>query len=86
VLSALEAEALAAAPGPADASLLRGLAPAPAPPRAFFAALKELVVVGYYTSEPGATRELRYEPVPGTYQGCLPFSTLGRASSSDVPG
>ncbi|MBV1901184.1 MAG: gluconate 2-dehydrogenase subunit 3 family protein [Kordiimonadaceae bacterium] len=44
----------------------------------FFKAVKEMVIVGYYTSEIGASEELRYEPVPGPYQGCVPFSQIGR--------
>ena len=30
--------------------------------------LKELVVIGYYTSEIGATKALKYDPVPGPYK------------------
>jgi gluconate 2-dehydrogenase gamma chain len=45
---------------------------------AFFRTMKELTVVGYYTSEAGATRELRYEQVPGRYEACIPFSDVGR--------
>jgi hypothetical protein len=41
--------------------------------------MKELTLVGYYTSEPGATQELRHEKVPGRYQGCVPLSEIGRA-------
>jgi gluconate 2-dehydrogenase gamma chain len=44
----------------------------------FFRTMKELTLVGYYTSEPGATKELRHEPVPGRFQGCIPFSQVGR--------
>lgn len=44
----------------------------------FFRQIKELTLVGYYTSEIGATQELRYESVPGPYEGCIPFSTVGR--------
>jgi gluconate 2-dehydrogenase gamma chain len=44
----------------------------------FFRTMKELTVVGYYTSEAGATRELRHESVPGRYEGCIPFSDVGR--------
>lgn len=53
----------------------------PRPPRwemPFFRTMKELTVVGFYTSEIGATRELRHEPVPGRYEGCIPFSDVGR--------
>lgn len=44
----------------------------------FFKRMKELVVLGYYTSEVGATRELIYLPVPGTYDGDFDFSRVGR--------
>jgi hypothetical protein len=46
---------------------------------ASFKALKELVTIGYFTSEPGATIALRYDPVPGDYRGCVPLSEIGRA-------
>lgn len=45
----------------------------------FFPALEDLVTIGYFTSEPGATVALRYDPVPGEYHGCVPLSELGRA-------
>ena len=34
---------------------------------------KFLVMAGYYHSEIGATQELRYELVPGTWRSCLPL-------------
>lgn len=37
----------------------------------FFQLLKELTLVGYYTSEIGATQEIRYLPIPGSYDGCV---------------
>lgn len=37
--------------------------PADVGPQSFFRMMKELVVVGYYTSEVGATRELRVNPM-----------------------
>lgn len=46
--------------------------------RPFFRTMKELTVVGYYTSEVGATEELRHEAVPGRHEGCVPFSRIGR--------
>jgi hypothetical protein len=36
----------------------------------FVGTLKELTVLGYCTSELGATQGLAYVPVPGEYQGC----------------
>jgi len=44
----------------------------------FFLIFKELTLVGYFTSEIGATQVLRYEQVPGYYDGCLPFEDVGR--------
>lgn len=52
-----------------------------APPgstRHYFRTIKELVIVGYYTSQPGATKELRYVQVPGRFDGCVPMSKIGR--------
>jgi hypothetical protein len=46
---------------------------------AFFPKLKELVVVGYYTSEIGATQELRHEVMPMEYKGDIPLTDVGRA-------
>lgn len=44
----------------------------------FFHMLKELTLVGYYTSEVGATEELRFVQVPGRWEGCVPFEEVGR--------
>lgn len=46
--------------------------------RPFFRTMKELTLIGYYTSEVGATKELRHEPVPGRYEACIPFAQVGR--------
>ena len=45
-----------------------------APPH-FFDRMKFLTVFGYCTSEVGATAELHYEVIPGSYNGC---TELGR--------
>jgi hypothetical protein len=37
----------------------------------FVASLKELTVLGYCTSQAGATQGLAYVAVPGEYQGCI---------------
>jgi gluconate 2-dehydrogenase gamma chain len=39
-------------------------------PRPFFAQMKWLTLYGYYSSDVGAKGELRYEAVPGSYDGC----------------
>lgn len=49
--------------------------------RPFFAWLKELTVVGYYTSEIGASQELLYVHVAGRYDGDVPYEEIGRAFS-----
>jgi len=47
------------------------------PPEAwFFRRMKEVTLVGYYTSEIGASRELRVNPM-GTYLGDIPFPAGG---------
>lgn len=45
---------------------------------AFFATLKELTIAGYYTSEVGATQELRVNPM-GVHEADIPYADLGRA-------
>jgi hypothetical protein len=49
------------------------------PGRAFWRTMKELTLLGYYTSEPGATQELRYAASPGRFEGCVPLERIGRA-------
>lgn len=41
--------------------------------------LRELVLVLYYSSEPGATVELRYEHAPGAFEPSLPLTAQTRA-------
>jgi len=41
--------------------------------RADFKLLKQYICFGYYTSEVGATQELRYDPVPGGFKGSVPY-------------
>ncbi|THH40248.1 gluconate 2-dehydrogenase subunit 3 family protein [Neolewinella litorea] len=39
----------------------------------FFTMMKELTIWGYFTSEAGVTETLRFNPVPGRYEGCIPY-------------
>ncbi len=39
----------------------------------YFSMLKSLTINGYITSEKGATKAFRYDPVPGKCQGCIPY-------------
>ena len=47
-------------------------------PLPFFARLKEWTLVGYYTSEVGATQELQWLAAPGRYDGDAPLEEVGR--------
>ncbi|GAA4314942.1 gluconate 2-dehydrogenase subunit 3 family protein [Compostibacter hankyongensis] len=40
---------------------------------AFYRRLKELTLLGFFTSKPGATETLRYVQVPGHYDGCVDY-------------
>ncbi|MDH3711720.1 MAG: gluconate 2-dehydrogenase subunit 3 family protein [Cyclobacteriaceae bacterium] len=60
--------------------LLMGLAekakdvpPQPGTKRPFFSMMKELTIVGFFTSEAGATQVLEYIEIPGRYDGCVPL-------------
>lgn len=48
-------------------------------PKHYFRMMKELTLLGYFTSEPGATLALRYSAVPGKYEGCIPYKKGDRA-------
>lgn len=39
----------------------------------FIRTVKELTLLGFFTSEPGATQALRYVAVPGKYEACIPI-------------
>ncbi|GIX31297.1 MAG: hypothetical protein KatS3mg124_1769 [Porticoccaceae bacterium] len=61
----------------------RGFGPAPVDEDSpFFVKLRELVVLGYYTSEVGATQELIYVPMPGRFDGEVDFAEVGRQWTS----
>ena len=48
--------------------------------------LKGLILIGYYTSEIGASQELRYILVPGHFDPDVPLEPGDRAWSSDWTG
>ena len=39
----------------------------------YFKHLKNLAQWGYFSSKPGITEGLRYNPLPGYYKGCVPY-------------
>jgi len=45
----------------------------------FWRLMKELTLFGYFTSEEGATKALNYIPIPGKYQGCIPYKKGDKA-------
>ena len=46
--------------------------------RHFILMAKELTLLGFFTSEVGATQVLQYDPVPGAYHGCVPLEEVGK--------
>jgi len=51
----------------------------PEDPNHYFGLMKQLTLLGYFTSEPGATQALRYVAIPGRYEGCIPYQKGDRA-------
>ena len=50
----------------------------------YFIILKELTLLGYFTSEIGCTQALHYVEVPGRYEGDLPYHKGERASAPTI--
>lgn len=46
----------------------------------FFRQIRELTVVGYFTSELVGKTVLHYDPVPGRYDACVPIADVGRVN------
>jgi hypothetical protein len=49
--------------------------------RPFILMTKELTLLGFFTSKPGATEVLQYAAVPGAFQGCVPLAQAGNGKS-----
>jgi gluconate 2-dehydrogenase gamma chain len=49
--------------------------------RPFILMTKELTMLGFFTSEVGATQVLQYTPVPGVYRGCMPLTQTGNGKT-----
>jgi hypothetical protein len=47
--------------------------------KSFFSTMKELTLVGSYTSEIGITQELLFQPATDKYEGCIPLERIGKA-------
>ena len=46
-------------------------------PKSFFLLAKEMTLLGFFTSEIGATQVLNYDPIPGGYKGCASLEDVG---------
>jgi hypothetical protein len=51
----------------------------PDAPTHYFRMFKELTLVGYFTSEIGATKALQYTETPGRFDPCVPYTKGERA-------
>ena len=57
------------------------------PERPFILMTKELTLLGFFTSQVGATQVLQYAAVPGSYLACIPLEEAGNGKSWAVePG
>ena len=48
-------------------------------PPHYFRMMKELTLLGYFTSEIGCTQARRYVETPGSYNGCVPYKKGDKA-------
>lgn len=49
--------------------------------RPFVLTMKELTLLGYFTSQSGATQVLQYNPTPGVFRGCVARSEAGNGKT-----
>lgn len=49
--------------------------------RPFILMTKELTLLGFFTSQPGATQVLQYSAVPGKFEACVPLAQAGNGKS-----
>lgn len=45
----------------------------------YFTMIKQLTLFGFFTSEVGCTQVLRHIPIPGRFDGCMPYEPGDRA-------
>jgi Gluconate 2-dehydrogenase subunit 3 len=48
-------------------------------PNYYFTMMKELTLLGYFTSEIGCTQARRYVETPGKFEGCIPYAKGDKA-------
>lgn len=44
----------------------------------FYRMMKEIALLGYFSSEKLGKEVLAYDPIPGPYQGCIPYESVGK--------
>jgi gluconate 2-dehydrogenase gamma chain len=49
--------------------------------RPFVLMMKELTLLGFFTSQVGVTQVLQYVPVPGGFQACIPIAQAGNGKT-----
>lgn len=55
---------------------------APQPETNFYLMFRQLILVGYFTSEPGFTEQLHEEIIPGRFDGCIPLPPAAQTKGS----
>ena len=68
------------APDQQDTILTKVAVAAQSKEKTFFHLIKELVLLGYFTSEPIGKNVLHYDPIPGRYDGCIPLADVGNVA------
>jgi gluconate 2-dehydrogenase gamma chain len=51
------------------------------PPPHYFRMMKELTIIGFCSSEAGATKLMNYQQTPGPFRGDVPLAEVGKASA-----
>ena len=54
--------------------------------REHFLRVRELTIVGYFTSETVGKTVLHYDPIPGRYDGCIPLAEVVLGPALSDPG
>ena len=54
--------------------IVQGTEPGTEPPAHYFRMMKELALLGYFTSEIGCKQAMRYVEAPGRFDACIPYA------------
>lgn len=79
LLTAMDEELTEMRQADRHAMRLRGRRQMPAD-RSFFYAVKQLTLVGYFTSEEGAKQTLHYQVIPADHSACVPLAEAEEAT------